>query len=84
MTTGSRTDLLTTAELYHLDQACQLISRAFGSGPPYLVGSAADGTAGSYRDVDVRLILSDEEFARVCPAPRPVGTALPVRQRVSP
>lgn len=67
MTTSPRTDLLTTAELYHLDQACQLISRAFGGGPPYLVGSAADGTAGSYRDVDVRLILSDGEFARTCP-----------------
>ena len=71
MTTKPRTDLLTTTEMYHLDAACRLISRAFDGGPPYLVGSAGtqnlvDG-AGTYRDVDVRLMLDDDEFAAVCP-----------------
>ncbi len=68
MTTRARTDLLTTTELYHLDQACQIVSRAFRGGPPYLVGSAGIGNdGGSYRDVDVRLMLDDDEFAEVCP-----------------
>ena len=62
-----RTDLLTTAEMYNLDAACRLISRAFDGGPPYLVGTAGMGGAESYRDVDVRLMLDDEEFAAVCP-----------------
>jgi hypothetical protein len=64
----NRTDLLTTTEMYHLDQACQLISRAFGDECPYLVGSAGidnDGTRP--RDVDVRLMLGDKEFAEICP-----------------
>lgn len=68
MSTGHRTALLTTTELYHLDQACQLINRAFKGGPPYLVGSAGTGNDGSpYRDVDVRLMLDDDEFAAACP-----------------
>lgn len=109
MSTKARTDLLTTTELYHLDQACQIINRAFKGGPPYLVGSAGmPGTPDSrdltaakhaargeaaqwhpldddavdsiaheaakaviqsrtYRDVDVRLMLDDDEFAEVCP-----------------
>lgn len=62
-----RTDLLTTSQMYNLDSACRLISRAFDGGPPYLVGTAADGRASSYRDVDVRLMLSDAEFAAACP-----------------
>jgi hypothetical protein len=61
-----RTDLLTTTELYHLDQACQLVSKAFGE-HPYLVGTAGLGGADSYRDVDVRLMLDDDEFAAACP-----------------
>jgi hypothetical protein len=67
VTGKSRTDLLTTTEMYHLDHACQLISKAFDGRPPYLVGTAGVGGADSYRDVDVRMMLSDEEFARVCP-----------------
>jgi hypothetical protein len=67
VTIKPRTDLLTTTELYHLDQACQLITRAFGGSPPYLVGTAGIGNADSYRDVDVRLMLDDDEFAAVCP-----------------
>ncbi len=57
---------LTTVALYELDRACELIFRAF-DGPPYLVGTAGDGKADGYRDVDVRLILGDDEFAAACP-----------------
>lgn len=67
MTTKPRTCLLTTTELYNLDVACRLISRAFDGGPPYLVGTAGVGNAETYRDVDVRLMLDDDEFAAVCP-----------------
>jgi hypothetical protein len=67
VTSKARTDLLTTTELYHLDQACQVISRAFGGQCPYLVGTAGVGGAESYRDVDVRLMLDDEQFAEACP-----------------
>src|SRR5579863_2323369 len=66
MTTKPRTDLLTTMELYNLDAACAPIRRAFGH-PPYLVGTAGIGGADRYRDVDVRLMLDDAEFAAVCP-----------------
>jgi len=58
---------LTTTELHNLDVACELISDAFDS-PPYLVGTAGAFAEGDgYRDVDVRLILGDEDFAAVCP-----------------
>jgi hypothetical protein len=65
--TRPRTDLLTTVEMYNLDAACRLISRSFDGGPPYLVGTAGSGDATAYRDVDVRLMLDDEEFAAACP-----------------
>jgi hypothetical protein len=67
MGTKPRTDLLTTVQLYNLDTACRLVSHAFKGGPPYLVGTAGVGGADSYRDVDVRLMLDDEEFAEACP-----------------
>lgn len=54
---------LTTLELHLLEQACQPVWRAFGSGmagSTYLVGTAQTG--GEYRDVDVRTILPDDEF----------------------
>jgi len=62
----TRTDGLSTFEMYHLDLACRVIHDAFGQ-PPYLVGSAGIGCAGPYRDVDVRLMLDDAEFAAVRP-----------------
>jgi hypothetical protein len=67
VTTRTRTDLLTTTELYHLDEACRIVSRAFGGEHPYLVGTAGVGTADKYRDVDVRLMLDDDKFAEACP-----------------
>jgi len=66
VSTKARTDLLTTVELYNLDVACQIIRKAFGR-PPYLVGTAGVGGADTYRDVDVRLMLDDDEFAEACP-----------------
>ena len=67
MSAKARTGLPATTELYHLDQACQVVSKAFGGQCPYLVGTAGAGAAESYRDVDVRLMLGDEEFAEACP-----------------
>ncbi|MGB6771157.1 MAG: hypothetical protein WBF51_04045 [Candidatus Dormiibacterota bacterium] len=58
-------DSLTTAEMYDLDAACRMIARAFDC--PYLVGSAGIEGRRDYRDVDVRLILSDEEFDKLFP-----------------
>lgn len=66
MTGKRRTDQLTTTEMYNLDNACRLISRAFGDECPYLVGTAGFGE-GPYRDVDVRLMLDADDFAAVCP-----------------
>lgn len=42
-----------------LNQACVTIRQAFGT--PYLVGSATERP--DFRDVDLRVIVSDEEFA---------------------
>ena len=53
---------LTTAELFRLDRACIDITNAF-DGPPFLVGTAHSGE--TFRDVDVRTILADEEFDRL-------------------
>ena len=66
MSAKVRTDLLTTVEMYNLDAACRVLNRAFGN-PPYLVGTAGVGGADAYRDVDVRLMLDDDEFAATCP-----------------
>lgn len=65
MSTTPRTDSLTTVELYNLDRACDLIRRGFDS-TPYMVGSATNGEGG-HRDVDVRVMLTDEEFQATCP-----------------
>lgn len=54
---------LTTLELHILDAACRPLREAFGFGSVYLVGSAQVG--GSFRDVDVRVILHDEVFDRL-------------------
>ena len=49
---------------YALNQACTLINRAFNmKGHCYLVGSALDKR--DYRDVDVRFIMDDDEYARL-------------------
>lgn len=50
---------LTTAQFAILNDACIPIAEGFDS-HPYLVGSATKRA--DYRDVDLRLILTDEDF----------------------
>lgn len=50
---------LSTLELHELDEACRPFFEAF-DGMPYLVGSVNERP--DFRDVDVRLILSDDEY----------------------
>jgi hypothetical protein len=49
-----------------LELACQPINTAFGGYGCFLVGSALERP--DWRDIDVRFIMSDEEFAREFPA----------------
>ena len=67
MSTKNSSDLLTATQLFELDRACELVTKAFGGECPYLVGTAGLGGADRYRDVDVRLMLDDDEFAAACP-----------------
>ena len=50
------------AQMFQLDQACWPLREAFNH-PPYLVGTAAKRE--TYRDVDVRQILTDDEYDRL-------------------
>jgi hypothetical protein len=50
---------------FSLEIECRLISEAFGGYGCYVVGSALERP--DWRDVDVRYILSDEEFAKLFP-----------------
>lgn len=51
---------------FALEVACQYLMRAFpGDGGCYLVGSALERA--DWRDVDVRLILPDDEYAALFP-----------------
>ncbi|MCZ4513499.1 hypothetical protein O3Q52_36210 [Streptomyces sp. ActVer] len=54
----------------HLDAFGREIESAFGH-LPYLVGSASTGK--TWRDVDVRLILPDDEFNALFPKPAEPG-----------
>lgn len=58
----SRKSSLSTLDWYLLNRACEPVWDAFGG--TYLVGTAATG--GEYRDVDVRTILHDDDFDRLC------------------
>lgn len=62
----SRITSLSPHQMNRLSWACRPIRAAFGH-PPYLVGSVTRG--GAYRDVDVRTILSDEEWDRIIGSP---------------
>jgi hypothetical protein len=59
-----RANYLPSPQFYLLQQACRLVNDAFGS-MCYLVGSSL--VRRDYRDVDVRLMLDDEAFARTFP-----------------
>ncbi len=50
---------------FQLELACQHLHQAFGEYGIYLVGSALQRP--DWRDVDVRYILSDEEFDKLFP-----------------
>ena len=51
--------------VFALEQCCQQINDAFGDFGCYLVGSAMERP--DWRDVDVRFIMSDEEFSKMFP-----------------
>lgn len=51
--------------IFALEQACKPINRAFGHFGCYLVGSALERP--DWRDVDVRFIMEDSEFAKLFP-----------------
>jgi len=50
---------------FALESACRQINEAFGDFGCYLVGSALERP--DWRDVDVRFIMRDEEFAKLLP-----------------
>jgi hypothetical protein len=50
---------------FALEQCCQQLNDAYGSFGCYVVGSALERP--DWRDVDVRYILSDEEFTKEFP-----------------
>lgn len=60
-----RASYLGPHEMFLLDTACKPICEAFDE-PPYLVGSVMERP--DFRDVDVRLILDDERYARLAEA----------------
>jgi hypothetical protein len=51
--------------IFALEQACAEINAAFETFGVYLVGSALDRP--DWRDVDLRCIMIDEQFARLFP-----------------
>lgn len=51
--------------VFALEQACQHITKAFGMYGCYVVGSCLERP--DWRDIDVRYILPDEEFAKLFP-----------------
>ena len=54
---------ITRPQFWALDEACKPLRAAFPDYGPYLVGSVMERP--SFRDVDVRLILSDEQYDRL-------------------
>jgi len=52
--------------IFELTQCCQQINDAFGHYGCYLVGSSL--ARPDWRDVDVRFIMADDEFAKLFPA----------------
>lgn len=51
--------------IFALNEACVVINDAFGDFGCYLVGSALERP--DWRDVDVRFIMDDDEFAKLFP-----------------
>lgn len=65
--TRRRATSLSPPEFFLLEHWGRTIRMSFGE-PPYLVGSVA--RAEEWRDVDVRLMLSDDRFADLAPNSR--------------
>lgn len=65
---------LSPPEMFLLEQWGRTLYEAFGR-PPYLVGSVARAEA--WRDVDVRLMLDDDEYAAL-PAVQVLNVAISV------
>lgn len=65
MSERKRPDYLPRETLFGLHHACAHIERAYGGYGCYLVGSVL--SRHDYRDVDVRCILSDDEFEALFP-----------------
>lgn len=70
-----RANYIGAPQFYELNQACRLLTDAFGH-CVYLVGSSIERR--DYRDVDIRCILDDAEFERLFPGARnrPASSAL--------
>jgi hypothetical protein len=62
-----RATYLGVPEVYNLNASCIIINQAFDSFGCYLVGSSLETK--EYRDVDIRMILADDEYARLFPGP---------------
>jgi hypothetical protein len=60
----NRANYIGAPEFFDLNQACRVIVDAYGA-RLYLVGSSL--VKRDYRDVDLRLILPDEDFAAMFP-----------------
>ncbi len=64
-----RAHYLPAPHAFNLNMACIPVAQAFDGFGCYLVGSALERR--DYRDVDVRCIVSDEEWARLFPGATP-------------
>lgn len=61
---SARASYLSPPDFHRLDWACRPVYIAYGH-PPYLVGSVLQRA--DFRDIDLRLILDDDEFAAMVP-----------------
>lgn len=66
MSAGRRASCLSPPDFHRLNWACRPVHDAYNT-PPYLVGSVLTGP--EFRDIDLRLILDDAEFAAMVPNP---------------
>ncbi|SRR5260370_10743232 len=59
-----RVNWIGAPQFFNLNHACRILTEAYGY-HVYLVGSAMERR--DFRDVDIRCILDDDEFARLFP-----------------
>lgn len=59
---------LNPRQFWLLDEACKPINEAFGDYGCYHVGTSAEVERAEYRDVDVRFIMSDEQYDKLLDA----------------